>query len=191
MTKPCPICGSTEKKTHLNGKYYCPACGCEIDAEFAQQMASSDAHRIGKVTMTGEEYNRKYEALLKEKSNKLMLGVLFVFFFWPVCFYFFYKSNQAKKELKQLEADLKAAVEQKESGSSAPKADLVTVTLMDAGTHKLEIIKEIRLLTSLDLAEAKEMAEQTPSRLLTGCPRDKAEAFRDAVTALGGDVRLW
>lgn len=49
--------------------------------------------------------------------------------------------------------------------ASAPDSGLAAfVTLLDSGPNKIEVIKLIRMLTSLGLAESKDLCDRTPSR---------------------------
>ena len=56
-----------------------------------------------------------------------------------------------------------------EGGGSDEEKDSFDVVLADAGGQKIQVIKEVRGLTSLGLKEAKELVDGAPSDILTGC----------------------
>ena len=64
------------------------------------------------------------------------------------------------------------------------------VVLTSAGDKKIQVIKEVRGLTSLGLKEAKELVESAPKAVLEGASKDDAEKAKAAIEAAGGTVEL-
>ncbi len=93
----CPICKNTVNNTLVNGKCRCGRCGSNFD--FNQPVYISNPDTGSKHT----DYTSKKRANLeKEKNNKLVLGIVFLFVFWPVAIYFFYKTYQISQEISKL-----------------------------------------------------------------------------------------
>lgn len=64
------------------------------------------------------------------------------------------------------------------------------VILDTGGDKKIQVIKEVRGLTSLGLKEAKELVDNTPKPLLEGVTREQADKAKDALEGAGGAVTL-
>ena len=64
------------------------------------------------------------------------------------------------------------------------------VVLTSAGDKKIQVIKEVRGLTSLGLKEAKELVDNAPKPILEGASKDDAEKAKEAIEAAGGTVEL-
>jgi large subunit ribosomal protein L7/L12 len=64
------------------------------------------------------------------------------------------------------------------------------VVLKDAGPKKIEVIKVIRQLTSLGLAESKTMAETAGSKVLEQVSKDSAEEAKSKLEAAGATIEL-
>ena len=75
------------------------------------------------------------------------------------------------------------------AGSDEEK-DSFNVVLADAGGQKIQVIKEVRGLTSLGLKEAKELVDGAPSDILTGVSKDEAEKAKEALEGAGATVEL-
>ncbi|WP_419930691.1 50S ribosomal protein L7/L12 [Candidatus Poriferisodalis sp.] len=69
-------------------------------------------------------------------------------------------------------------------------ADEVTVTLTAIGDKKVQVIKEVRSLTSLGLKEAKDLVEAAPKPVLEGVPKADADKAKEALEAVGATVEL-
>jgi large subunit ribosomal protein L7/L12 len=69
-------------------------------------------------------------------------------------------------------------------------ADEVTVTLTAIGDKKVQVIKEVRSLTSLGLKEAKDLVEAAPKPVLEGVPKVDADKAKEALEAVGASVEL-
>jgi large subunit ribosomal protein L7/L12 len=68
--------------------------------------------------------------------------------------------------------------------------DSFDVVLTAAGDKKIQVIKEVRTLTSLGLKEAKELVDGAPNTVLEGVAKDEAEKAKEAIEAAGGSVEL-
>ena len=64
------------------------------------------------------------------------------------------------------------------------------VVLAATGDKKIQVIKEVRGLTSLGLKEAKELVDGAPSNILEGVDKETAEKAKEAIEAAGGSVEL-
>lgn len=69
-------------------------------------------------------------------------------------------------------------------------ADEVTVTLTAIGDKKVQVIKEVRSLTSLGLKEAKDLVEAAPKAVLEGVPKAEADKAKEALEGVGATVEL-
>ena len=66
----------------------------------------------------------------------------------------------------------------------------VDVVLTSGGDKKIQVIKEVRALTSLGLKEAKDLVESAPKPVLEQVEKDVAEKAKAALEAAGGSVEL-
>lgn len=66
----------------------------------------------------------------------------------------------------------------------------VTVVLKSAGTNKIQVIKEIRAITSLGLKEAKDLVDGAPKPVKDNVPVKDAEAMKKTLEAAGAQVEL-
>jgi large subunit ribosomal protein L7/L12 len=64
------------------------------------------------------------------------------------------------------------------------------VVLTDAGDKKIQVIKEVRSLTSLGLKEAKDLVDGAPKPVLEKVSKDDAEKAKAALEAAGATVEL-
>lgn len=64
------------------------------------------------------------------------------------------------------------------------------VVLASAGDKKIQVIKEVRGLTTLGLKEAKELVESAPKAVLEGVSKDEAEKAKEALEGAGATVEL-
>jgi large subunit ribosomal protein L7/L12 len=64
------------------------------------------------------------------------------------------------------------------------------VVLTSAGEKKIQVIKEVRGLTSLGLKEAKELVEAAPKAVLEGVDKAAAEAAKESLEGAGATVEL-
>ena len=64
------------------------------------------------------------------------------------------------------------------------------VELKDAGANKIAIIKAIKEVLALGLAEAKGLVDSAPSMLKAGMKKEEAEALKKKIEDAGGKVEL-
>ena len=83
-----------------------------------------------------------------------------------------------------------ASTEGAEEASGAEEKDSFDVVLASAGDQKIQVIKEVRGLTSLGLKEAKEMVDSAPSEILKSASKEDAEKAKEALEGAGATVEL-
>ena len=66
----------------------------------------------------------------------------------------------------------------------------VDVILESAGDKKIQVIKEVRALTSLGLKEAKDLVEAAPKAVLEKVTREAAAKAKDQLEAAGAAVTI-
>ena len=79
------------------------------------------------------------------------------------------------------------------AGGAAPVAevqDIFDVILANAGANKINVIKEIRAVTSLGLKEAKDLVESAPKPVKTGLKKEEADEIKKKLEAAGATVQL-
>ncbi len=64
------------------------------------------------------------------------------------------------------------------------------VTLKAVGDKKIEVIKEVRSITSLGLADAKKFVEEAPKAVKQGVAKDEAEKIKKQLEAAGATVEI-
>jgi large subunit ribosomal protein L7/L12 len=67
-------------------------------------------------------------------------------------------------------------------------SDEVDVILDSVGEKKIQVIKEVRTLTSLGLKEAKDLVEAAPKAVLEKVNKETADKAKDALEAAGATV---
>ena len=72
----------------------------------------------------------------------------------------------------------------------AEEQDEFTIMLTAAGDKKINVIKEIRALTSLGLKEAKDLVEGAPKEVKSGVNKKEAEEIKQKLEAAGAKVEL-
>jgi large subunit ribosomal protein L7/L12 len=65
-----------------------------------------------------------------------------------------------------------------------------TVVLTAAGAQKINVIKEVRVITSLGLKEAKDLVEGAPKPVKEGVTKDEAAKIKKQLEAAGATVEL-
>jgi large subunit ribosomal protein L7/L12 len=73
---------------------------------------------------------------------------------------------------------------------AAAEQDAFDVILDAAGEKKINVIKEVRALTSLGLKEAKDLVEAAPKAVLEGVDKAAADKAKEALEAAGASVTL-
>lgn len=74
--------------------------------------------------------------------------------------------------------------------AAAEEPTVFDVILAGAGANKIQVIKEIRTVTSLGLKEAKELVESAPKPVKTGAKKEEAEEIKKKLEAVGATVQL-
>jgi len=87
------------------------------------------------------------------------------------------------------------AVAPAQTGGAAPaeeaaEQDEFDVVLESAGEKKIQVIKEVRGLTSLGLKEAKDLVESAPKAILEKVDKAAAEKAKVALEGAGATVTL-
>jgi len=72
----------------------------------------------------------------------------------------------------------------------AEEQDEYTVVLSSAGDKKINVIKEVRAVTSLGLKEAKDLVEGAPKDIKAGVSKKEAEEIKSKLEAAGAKVEL-
>ena len=76
-----------------------------------------------------------------------------------------------------------------ESGPPEEKTEF-SVILTGFGDKKIQVIKEVRSLTSLGLKEAKDLVEGVPQPVKEGIPKEEAEKIQTQLTEAGATVEV-
>ncbi len=78
-------------------------------------------------------------------------------------------------------------------GGDAPEVEEQSefdVVLTGAGGQKIQVIKEVRSLTSLGLKEAKDLVDSAPKPVLEKVSKDDAEKAKASLEAVGASVEV-
>ena len=114
---------------------------------------------------------------------------------------------EALKEMTLLEAsELVKAIEDTFGVSAAAPAAVVAgpaaaapaeeektefdVVMKSFGAEKIKVIKEVRAITGLGLAEAKALVEGVPAKIKEAVSKDEAEALKKQLEGVGAEVEL-
>ena len=76
------------------------------------------------------------------------------------------------------------------AASAAEEPTIFDIILAGAGANKIQVIKEIRAITSLGLKEAKDLVESAPKPVKTGAKKEEAEEIKKKLEAAGAKVEL-
>ncbi len=77
-----------------------------------------------------------------------------------------------------------------DAGAAAEEKDEFDVVLTGAGDKKIQVIKEVRSLTSLGLKEAKDLVDGAPKPVLEGVNKEAADEAKAKLEAAGATVEL-
>lgn len=79
------------------------------------------------------------------------------------------------------------------AAGAAPAAEeksTFTVVLASAGSNKIQVIKELRTLTSLGLKEAKDLVDGAPKTIKEGATKEEADKIKKQLEAAGAKIEL-
>ncbi len=76
-----------------------------------------------------------------------------------------------------------------DAGAAEEKTEF-DVILTSAGDKKIQVIKEVRAITSLGLKEAKELVESAPKPVKEGVSKEEAEEIKGKIEAAGGSAEI-
>ncbi len=77
-----------------------------------------------------------------------------------------------------------------DAAAAAEEQDEFDVVLEAAGEKKINVIKEVRALTSLGLKEAKELVEAAPKAILEKVAKDAADKAKEQLEGAGATVTV-
>ena len=72
----------------------------------------------------------------------------------------------------------------------AEEQDEFDVVLTSSGAQKIQVIKEVRGLTSLGLKEAKDLVDSAPAAVLEAVDKETADKAKEVLEAAGATVEL-
>ena len=75
-------------------------------------------------------------------------------------------------------------------GEEAEEQDEFDVILTGAGDKKIQVIKEVRSLTSLGLKEAKDLVDGAPQPVLEKVKKEVADSAKEALEGAGASVEV-
>lgn len=102
------------------------------------------------------------------------------------------EAAELSKQLEEKWGVTAAAVAAAPAASVEPaeEKDEFTVVLTASGDKKINVIKEVRALTSLGLKEAKDLVEEAPKEIKSGVNKKEAEEIKQKLEAAGAKVEL-
>lgn len=77
-----------------------------------------------------------------------------------------------------------------DAGEAAEEKTSFDVILTSFGEKKINVIKEVRAITSLGLKEAKDLVEGVPNAVKEDCQKAEAEEIKSKLEAAGATVEL-
>jgi large subunit ribosomal protein L7/L12 len=83
-----------------------------------------------------------------------------------------------------------AAVAVAAPAEAAEEQDAFNVILASFGEKKINVIKEVRVITGLGLKEAKDLVEAAPSAVKEGVTKDEANQIKEKLEGAGATVEL-
>jgi large subunit ribosomal protein L7/L12 len=75
-------------------------------------------------------------------------------------------------------------------GGAAAEQTEFDVVMTSFGAEKVKVIKEVRGITGLGLAEAKALVEGVPAKIKEGVTKDEAEDIKGKLAAAGAEVEI-
>jgi len=99
-------------------------------------------------------------------------------------------SKQLEEKWGVTAATAVAAAPAAASAAPAEEKDEFTIMLTSAGDKKINVIKEVRAVTTLGLKEAKDLVEAAPKEIKSGVNKKEAEEIKAKLEAAGAKVEL-
>ena len=99
-------------------------------------------------------------------------------------------SKQLEEKWGVSAATAVAAAPAAAGAAPAEEKDEFTVVLTAAGDKKINVIKEVRAVTSLGLKEAKDLVEAAPKEVKSGVNKKEANEIKTKLEAAGAKVEL-
>jgi large subunit ribosomal protein L7/L12 len=99
-------------------------------------------------------------------------------------------SKQLEEKWGVTAAAAVAAAPAAAGAAPAEEKDEFTIVLSSAGDKKINVIKEVRAVTSLGLKEAKDLVEGAPKEIKSGVNKKEAEEIKSKLEAAGAKVEL-
>ena len=103
--------------------------------------------------------------------------------------------SEMVKELEEVFGVSAAAMAAPAAGAAGPAAAAEEQTEFDVvmtsfGAEKVKVIKEVRTITGLGLAEAKALVEAVPAKIKEGISKDEANELKDKLSAAGAEIEI-
>ena len=76
------------------------------------------------------------------------------------------------------------------AAAAAEEQDEFDVVLTSSGAQKIQVIKEVRGLTSLGLKEAKDLVDSAPAAVLEAVDKETADTAKEILEGAGASVEL-
>ena len=77
-----------------------------------------------------------------------------------------------------------------DGGAPAEEQDEFDVILTGSGDKKIQVIKEVRAVTTLGLKEAKDLVDTAPKPIKEKITKEEAEKIKAAIEGAGGSVEI-
>ena len=104
--------------------------------------------------------------------------------------------SEMVKELEEIFGVSAAAMAAPAAGGAAGPAEAAeeqtefTVVMTSFGAEKIKVIKEVRTITGLGLAEAKALVEGVPATIKEGVNKDEANELKEKLAAAGAEIEI-
>jgi large subunit ribosomal protein L7/L12 len=103
--------------------------------------------------------------------------------------------SEMVKELEEVFGVSAAAMAAPAAGAAGPAAAVEEQTEFDVvmtsfGSEKIKVIKEVRTITGLGLAEAKALVEAVPAKIKEGVNKEEADELKDKLAAVGAEIEI-
>ena len=103
--------------------------------------------------------------------------------------------SEMVKELEEVFGVSAAAMAAPAAGAAGPAAAAEEQTEFDVvmtsfGAEKVKVIKEVRTITGLGLAEAKALVEAVPAKIKEGVSKDEANELKEKLAAAGAEIEI-